>query len=46
MKSSELFRKLKKDGWYVYREAEGSHKILRHKKKKVKYCLPITEVKK
>lgn len=30
MKSSELFRMLKKDGWYIYREGKGSHKILRH----------------
>ena len=34
MKSSGLLRKLTKDGWYVVREAKGSHKILAHPTKK------------
>jgi predicted RNA binding protein YcfA (HicA-like mRNA interferase family) len=33
VKSSELFKKLKKDGWYIYREGKGSHKLLRHPRK-------------
>jgi mRNA interferase HicA len=30
MKSSELFRKLIRDGWFVEREAKGSHKVMLH----------------
>ncbi|MEX2336137.1 MAG: type II toxin-antitoxin system HicA family toxin [Fulvivirga sp.] len=30
MKSSELYRKLIKDGWYIHREGKGSYKLLRH----------------
>ena len=33
MKCSELFRMLKKDGWYIYREGKGSHKLMRHPEK-------------
>lgn len=30
MKSSELFRLLKREGWIIYRTGKGSHKILIH----------------
>lgn len=30
MKSSELLRKLKKDGWYVHEQQPGSHSLLMH----------------
>jgi predicted RNA binding protein YcfA (HicA-like mRNA interferase family) len=30
MKSSDLFKKLRQAGWFVAREAKGSHKILAH----------------
>jgi predicted RNA binding protein YcfA (HicA-like mRNA interferase family) len=40
MKSSELLRKLKKDGWFVDREAKGSHKILAHPTKKGTITFP------
>jgi len=40
MKSSELLRKLKKDGWFVDREAKGSHKILAHATKKGTITFP------
>ena len=30
MKSSELLRKLKKNGWKVLRQGKGSHVILEH----------------
>jgi predicted RNA binding protein YcfA (HicA-like mRNA interferase family) len=30
MKSSELFRILKREGWIIYRTGKGSHKILIH----------------
>ena len=32
MKSSDLIRLLKKDGWYVYSQ-KGSHKKFKHSKK-------------
>lgn len=30
MKSNELLRLLLQAGWFVHREAKGSHKVLRH----------------
>ncbi|MET6999837.1 type II toxin-antitoxin system HicA family toxin [Chitinophaga defluvii] len=30
MKCSELFRKLKREGWYILRQGKGSHVILVH----------------
>ncbi|HET6557863.1 MAG TPA: type II toxin-antitoxin system HicA family toxin [Prolixibacteraceae bacterium] len=40
MKSSELFKLLKKDGWYVVRQA-GSHMIMEHPIKKGKVVCPF-----
>ena len=40
MKSSELLRILKKDGWYVAREGKGSHKILAHPTKQALISFP------
>ncbi|MEO6978808.1 MAG: type II toxin-antitoxin system HicA family toxin [Mucilaginibacter sp.] len=39
MKSSELLRKILKDGWYVIRQ-EGSHKIMAHPVKKGSFPFP------
>lgn len=39
MKSSELLRLLKKDGWYVERQS-GSHLIIRHSHKEGQLSLP------
>ncbi|NIG57390.1 type II toxin-antitoxin system HicA family toxin [Chitinophaga sp. Cy-1792] len=33
MTCNELWRILKKDGWYVKREGKGSHKVLAHPEK-------------
>jgi predicted RNA binding protein YcfA (HicA-like mRNA interferase family) len=30
MKYSELLRLLQKDGWYILRQAKGSHLIMKH----------------
>jgi predicted RNA binding protein YcfA (HicA-like mRNA interferase family) len=40
MKSSELIRLLKKDGWFVVRQA-GSHMILEHPVKKGQIVCPF-----
>jgi len=40
MKSSELVRILKKDGWYVIRQA-GSHMIMAHPFKKGRLVCPF-----
>jgi mRNA interferase HicA len=40
MKSSELFRILKKDGWFVIRQA-GSHVIMEHRTKKGQIVFPF-----
>lgn len=40
MKSSELLRLLKKDGWYVVRQ-NGSHVIMKHPAKKGKLVCPF-----
>lgn len=40
MKSKELLRILKEDGWFVYRQAAGSHMILRHPTKKNQITFP------
>ncbi len=40
MKSNELLKKLKNDGWYLIREAKGSHKILAHPTKKGTITFP------
>lgn len=34
MKSSELLRKLQRDGWYIVKQQEGSHMKLAHPTKK------------
>lgn len=39
MKANELYRILKKDGWYVVSQ-KGSHVKLRHDKKKGQIILP------
>ena len=39
MKSNELLRIVKKDGWYIVRQA-GSHVILRHPVKKNQIVVP------
>jgi predicted RNA binding protein YcfA (HicA-like mRNA interferase family) len=39
MKSSELLRKLKADGWFEVRQS-GSHKIMRHSIKKGEIVFP------
>jgi len=39
MKSSELLRKLLRDGWYVVRQ-EGSHKIMAHPTKSGTFPFP------
>ncbi len=48
MKSSELVRLLKKDGWFVVRQT-GSHMIMEHQSKEGKLVVPYhasNEVKK
>lgn len=40
MKSSELLRLLKKDGWYEVRQA-GSHIIMRHRVKRNQISVPF-----
>ena len=40
MKSSELIRLLKRDGWYVVRQS-GSHMILEHATKKGQIVCPF-----
>lgn len=40
MKSSELVKQLKKDGWFVVRQA-GSHMILEHPIKRGKVVCPF-----
>lgn len=40
MKSSELLKILKRDGWYVVREGKGSHKILAHPSKQGTITFP------
>ena len=40
VKSSELFRLLKKEGWYVVRQ-RGSHHIMRHREKDKELSVPI-----
>ena len=48
MKSSELVRLLKKDGWFVVRQT-GSHMIMEHQSKEGKLVVPYhasSEVKK
>ena len=48
MKSSELLRLLKKDGWFIVRQS-GSHMIMEHQTKEGKLIVPYhasTEVKK
>jgi predicted RNA binding protein YcfA (HicA-like mRNA interferase family) len=40
LKSSELVRLLKKDGWYVVRQS-GSHMIMEHPEKKGKIICPF-----
>jgi predicted RNA binding protein YcfA (HicA-like mRNA interferase family) len=39
MKYSELFRMLKKDGWYEIRQS-GSHVIMQHPEKKSQISVP------
>ncbi|MCO5239112.1 MAG: type II toxin-antitoxin system HicA family toxin [Chitinophagaceae bacterium] len=39
MKSSELVRLLKKDGWFVVRQT-GSHMIMEHQSKEGKLVVP------
>ena len=39
MKSSELIRKLKKDGWFVLRQS-GSHLIMKHPVKPGQLVVP------
>lgn len=39
MKSSELIRLLKKDGWYAVRQA-GSHMMMQHEFKKGQIVVP------
>ncbi|HYV93512.1 MAG TPA: type II toxin-antitoxin system HicA family toxin [Chitinophagales bacterium] len=39
MKSSELIRKLKRDGWYKVRQ-KGSHLIMQHAKKEGQIVVP------
>jgi mRNA interferase HicA len=39
MKSSELIRLLKKDGWFVIRQS-GSHMIMQHPVKKGQIVMP------
>jgi mRNA interferase HicA len=40
MKSSELVRIIKQDGWYVIRQ-EGSHMIMRHDTKPGQLVVPM-----
>jgi len=40
VKYSELFKLLKKDGWYIVRQ-KGSHVILQHSKKKGQLTVPF-----
>ena len=40
MKSSELLRLLKRDGWYVVRQT-GSHRSMKHPVKKGKVTCPF-----
>jgi mRNA interferase HicA len=40
MKYSELFRLLKKDGWYEVRQ-DGSHVIMQHPEKKDQIVVPF-----
>lgn len=40
MKSSELVRLLKKDGWFVVRQT-GSHAIMRHPTKRNQLTVPF-----
>ena len=40
VKYSELFRLLKKEGWYIVRQ-KGSHVILQHSKKKGQLTVPF-----
>jgi predicted RNA binding protein YcfA (HicA-like mRNA interferase family) len=40
MKYSELFRLLKKDGWYEIRQS-GSHVIMQHSEKKIQISVPF-----
>ena len=39
VKYSELFRILKKDGWYIIRQ-RGSHVLMQHQKKEGKLTVP------
>ncbi len=41
MKYSELKRKLERDGWYILRQAKGSHVIYIHDTKKGKITVPL-----
>ena len=40
VKYSELFRRLKKDGWYVVRQ-KGSHVLFRHPRKQGQLTIPF-----
>ena len=40
VKYNELFRLLKKDGWYIVRQ-KGSHVILQHREKKGQLTVPF-----
>lgn len=40
VKYSELFRILKKDGWYIIRQ-RGSHALLKHRTKKGQLSVPF-----
>jgi len=40
MKSSELLRLLKRDGWYIERQS-GSHAIMKHSQKDGQLSVPL-----
>lgn len=41
MKSSELLRLLKKDGWYIVRQKGTSHAVMRHDMKNGQLIVPV-----
>ena len=42
VKYSELFRVLKKDGWYIIRQ-KGSHVLMKHPKRRGQLSVPFHE---
>lgn len=41
MKTNELIKKIEEDGWYLFRQAKGSHSIYRHPIKKNLLTIPV-----